>query len=68
MGLSFAALGVRIWLPSAIIGVTAGLVTTLGSALGSRLGDRCGRWMEVLGGGLLIAIGARIVVAHLTGG
>ena len=68
VGLSFAALGVRIWLPSAIIGVTAGLMTTLGSALGSRLGDRFGRWMEVLGGGLLIAIGARIVVAHLTGG
>jgi putative Mn2+ efflux pump MntP len=68
VGLSFAALGVRIWLPSAIIGVTAGLMTTLGSALGSRLGDRFGRWMEVLGGVLLIAIGVRIVFTHLTGG
>jgi putative Mn2+ efflux pump MntP len=68
VGLSFAALGVRIWIPSAVIGLTAALLTVVGTALGSRLGDRFGRWMEVLGGALLIAIGARIVVAHLTGG
>ena len=68
VGLSFAALGVRIWLPSAVIGITAGLMTVLGGALGGRLGDRFGRWMEVVGGVLLIAIGTRIVVAHLTGG
>jgi putative Mn2+ efflux pump MntP len=68
VGLSFAALGVRIWLPSAVIGVTAALLTVVGTALGSRLGGRFGRWMEVLGGLLLIAIGVRIVFTHLTGG
>jgi putative Mn2+ efflux pump MntP len=68
VGLSFAALGVRIWLPSAVIGLTAGLLTMLGAALGSRLGDRFGRWMEVVGGALLVAIGLRIVISHLAGG
>ena len=68
VGLSFAALGVRIWIPSAVIGLTAALLTVVGTALGSRLGDRFGRWMEAIGGGLLIAIGLRILFSHLAGG
>ncbi len=68
VGLSFAALGVRIWLPSAVIGVTAGLLTVAGTVLGSRLGGRFGRWMEGIGGLILIAIGMRILISHLTGG
>ena len=68
VGLSFAALGVRIWLPSAVIGVTAGLLTVVGTALGSRLGGRFGRWMEAVGGLILIGIGVRILVGHLGGG
>lgn len=68
VGLSFAALGVRVWLPSAVIGLTAALLTVVGTALGSRLGDRFGRWMEMVGGALLIAIGLRIVISHAAGG
>lgn len=67
VGLSFAALGVRIWLPSVVIGVTAGLLTLVGTALGSRLGQRFGRWMEIIGGALLIAIGAHIAFSHVIG-
>ena len=68
VGLSFAALGVRIWIPSAVIGLTAALLTVVGTALGTRLGGRFGRWMEVVGGVLLIGIGVRIVFTHLTAG
>jgi putative Mn2+ efflux pump MntP len=66
VGLSFAALGVRIWMPSVVIGVTAGLLTLIGTLVGVRLGSRVGRFMEVAGGVLLIAIGARILLSHLT--
>jgi len=68
VGLGFAALGVRIWVPSVVIGVTAGLLTLVGILIGSRLGGRFGRRTEVVGGALLIAIGFRILVVHLRGG
>jgi putative Mn2+ efflux pump MntP len=68
VGLGFAALGVRIWIPSAVIGVTAGALTLVGVAIGSRLGKRFGRWTEAAGGVLLVAIGIRILVIHLSGG
>jgi putative Mn2+ efflux pump MntP len=68
VGLSFAALGVRIWVPCAVIGMTAGALTLVGTRIGNRLGDRFGRWMEVIGGGLLVAIGLKIVFGHLAGG
>jgi putative Mn2+ efflux pump MntP len=45
--------------------VTA-VLTGIGIAFGSRLGSRWGRRAEVLGGGVLILIGLRIVVSHLT--
>jgi putative Mn2+ efflux pump MntP len=67
VGLGFAALGVRIWVPSAVIGVTAGVLTLIGIAIGSRLGERFGRWTEVAGGVLLIAIGIRILAVDLIG-
>jgi putative Mn2+ efflux pump MntP len=67
VGLSFGALGVRIWTPSVVIGVTAGLLTLIGTMVGSRLGSRFGRWMEIAGGVLLIAIGARILISHMMG-
>lgn len=68
VGLGFAALGVRIWVPSAVIGVTAGVLTLIGIQIGGRIGRRFGRWTEVVGGALLIAIGIRILVVHLCGG
>jgi putative Mn2+ efflux pump MntP len=68
VGLSFAALGVRIWLPCVVIGITAGLLTLTGMLVGHRLGRAFGHWMEVAGGILLIAIGTRILVVHLFGG
>jgi putative Mn2+ efflux pump MntP len=66
VGLSFAALGVRVWLPALVIGLTAGAVTVLGTLCGSRLGLRFGRRVSAVGGLLLIAIGCWMVIEHLS--
>jgi putative Mn2+ efflux pump MntP len=65
VGLSLAVLGVDIILPSVIIGLVAGGMSLLGIFLGGRLGKTFGKRMEVVGGLILIAIGARVVISHL---
>jgi putative Mn2+ efflux pump MntP len=66
VGLSLAFLGVAIWGPSAVIGVVAAAMTAIGLLLGRRLGARLGVWAERVGGAVLIAIGVRILVEHLS--
>jgi putative Mn2+ efflux pump MntP len=64
VGLSIAMVGVRIWYPSAVIGlITAGLALA-GTRIGDRLGRRFGSLTEVLGGLLLICIGLRILAGR----
>ncbi len=61
IGLSFAALGVEVWLPAAVIGLTAAALTLIGTLGGKALGNRFGSRMAVIGGTLLIIIGGWIV-------
>jgi putative Mn2+ efflux pump MntP len=63
-GVSFAALGVRVWVPSLVIGLTAGVLTAVGTVCGGRLGRRFGAWAEAAGGVVLIGIGMLIVLDH----
>lgn len=65
VGLSLALLQVRIWQVSVVIGLTAALFSVLGHRGGGRLGARLGRRAELLGGGLLVGIGLKILVEHL---
>ncbi len=65
IGLSFAALGVEVWFPAAVIGLTAGTLTLFGTLGGTTLGIRFGSRMAVVGGLLLIVIGVWIVYRHL---
>jgi putative Mn2+ efflux pump MntP len=67
VGLSLAFLQVSIWLPSVVIGLVAFAFTVAGILLGSRIGRRLGRWPEVVGGLVLLGIGAKILVEHLGG-
>ena len=67
VGLSLAVLGVSIWYPALVIGIVAGVLTTIGLDLGKRFGALLGRRMEVVGGLILIGIGVKILVEHLTG-
>ena len=66
-GLSIAFLGVSIWGPSVVIGLVAGALTMVGIRFGSRLGRRWQRWAEVAGGCVLILIGLRILISHVSG-
>lgn len=66
VGFSLALLKVSIWWPAVVIGVVAGAFTTVGLRLGTRFGALLGRRMEIAGGLILIAIGLKILVEHLT--
>ncbi len=67
IGFSLSVIGVSIWMPSLVIGLVAGVLTVIGMLLGGRIGDRWGSRVEIFGGLVLIAIGTRILVEHLTG-
>jgi putative Mn2+ efflux pump MntP len=66
VGLSFGVLGISIWYPSAVIGIVTFILSYAGARLGNRLGARFGNRMEILGGIVLILIGIRILILHLS--
>lgn len=64
-GITLPMMGAPIAVACAVIGmVTAGLCFT-GVMIGAASGARLGKIAEIIGGGLLIAIGAKILVDHL---
>lgn len=65
VGLSFAFLQVNIAGASLTIGLVAFAVTIIGLFLGRRVGALVGKRAEIVGGLVLIAIGLRILLAHL---
>jgi putative Mn2+ efflux pump MntP len=67
VGLSLALLGVSIWYPALVIGIVAGVLTVVGMELGKRFGALLGRRMEIVGGIILIGIGVKILIEHLSG-
>jgi putative Mn2+ efflux pump MntP len=66
VGLSLAMLRVEVWLPMVIIGLVAAAMSAVGITFGSHLGRRWGRRAEIVGGLVLIGIGVRIVISHLS--
>lgn len=66
VGISLAMIDVPIWLPSAVIGMVAAILSGAGVLLGRRLGVAFGRRMELAGGLLLILIGAKILFDHIS--
>jgi len=65
VGLTLAMIGSRILVPALVIGIVAGTITVLGMVLGRKIGTLWGRRVEAAGGGVLIAIGVRILLQHL---
>ena len=65
VGLSMAFLDVAILGPSVVIGLVTGSLSALGVTFGGRLGSRWSESAEVVGGCVLIGIGARILYTHL---
>jgi putative Mn2+ efflux pump MntP len=67
VGLSLAMLQVDLLIPSIVIGIVAVGMTLAGMLLGRRLQSVWGNRAEFLGGLVLIAIGARVLITHLIG-
>jgi len=66
VGLSLSVIGVTIWLPAGVIGLTAALLTFLGLLLGSRAVriGRLKRYAQTTGAMLLYIIGLYILYEH----
>jgi putative Mn2+ efflux pump MntP len=66
VGLSLAFLEEDILISSLVIGGVSLILSIVGTVFGHSLESRFGKRMEIFGGLLLIVIGIRIVVTHLT--
>lgn len=66
MGISFAALHVEIFSAVSVIGIATFLLSAIGVKIGSLFGERFKRGAEIAGGIILICIGIKIVIEHLT--
>ena len=64
VGISFAVLNVNIIQAGIIIGVISFLISCIGACAGKYLGAKLQSKAEILGGAVLILIGAKILVEH----
>jgi manganese efflux pump family protein len=67
VGLSLGVIRSSILYPAAVIGVISFVLTMAGAKLGPISGRIAGRRAELLGGLILIGIGVKILVEHLSG-
>ena len=65
VGVSFAFLDIDVWVAVLVIGLTTFVLSVVAVLLGHRVGTRFQRPAEVVGGLVLILIGAQIVAQHL---
>ena len=69
VGISLAMEGnVNIWLAILLIGVTTCAFSTLGVKIGNVFGSRFEKAAQIAGGGILILLGVKILIEHLTTG
>ena len=66
VGISFAILNVNIVLASAIIGIITCIVCYIGGILGKHLGQFLEKKASIAGGMVLIAVGIKILLEHIT--
>ena len=67
VGVSLAFLDAPILLVAAVIGLCTLVMVTAGIMLGRVLGTLAGKRAEILGGAIMIVVGAAILYEHLTG-
>jgi manganese efflux pump family protein len=65
VGFSFSVLKTPILFPSVIIGIVCFVMTSAGMVFGKWLAKLFGKKVEIFGGLVLIAIGAKILIDHL---
>jgi putative Mn2+ efflux pump MntP len=66
VGLSLAMLEIGIWYPCIIIGIVTAVITLIGLRIGNQLGKKFGKTMEFIGGLILIGIGIKILIQHIS--
>jgi putative Mn2+ efflux pump MntP len=66
VGFSIGIVEQAIFYPSIIIGVVAALMTLIGIQLGEKLSLKFGNKVAIIGGIILILIGIKIVIEHIT--
>ncbi len=67
VGITLALTDINIVVASLAIGLATTLMVTCGTLLGRAIGTVVGKWAEVLGGLILIAIGFAVLYEHLAG-
>ena len=65
--ITFAFLGVNIWVAITIIGVTTFVLSLVGVVVGNQFGSRFEKPATIAGGIVLILIGLKILIEHLAG-
>lgn len=65
VGVTFAFLGVNIWLAIALIGATTFALSFIGVVVGNQFGSRFERPATIAGGIVLILLGCKILLEHL---
>jgi putative Mn2+ efflux pump MntP len=68
VGITFALTDENIWLSSVTIGVITFVISALGVVLGNKVGRIFKKSAGIIGGGILICIGLKILLEHLAGG
>jgi len=67
VGLSLSILQTNIAFSSAMIGIISLLFTIIGLKFGNGLNHKFGKRIEILGGLVLLFIGSRLLLSHLSG-
>ena len=65
VGVTFAFLQMNLWGAVSLIGVTTFCFSVAGVALGRKFGGWLGNRAQIVGGIILISIGAKILLEHL---
>jgi putative Mn2+ efflux pump MntP len=65
-GITLPFFGVAIWAACLIIGLTTAALCTAGYMVGGIMSRRAGKWAEIAGGIVLLALGTNILVEHLS--
>ena len=67
VGISFALLEIKIWISGILIGAVTFLASMTAIRIGKSAGKKLGRNVEIIGGLILIAIGVKIFLEHMSG-
>ena len=65
IGVTFALTGAELWLQATVIGVVTFMLSAIGGFIGRRIGFFFGKWANMAGGAVLIAIGVKTLFEHL---